>query len=240
VADVSATTPNLVGGANREGYHLRNVNLGRDYHATHVADIALAAAGEPCPVCGAPLGETRGIEVGNIFKLGTQYSGPLGANYLDEHDVEHPIIMGSYGFGVTRMLASIAEAQHDERGLRWPASVAPFDVQLIVLGGDEAVRAKADALYEELRAAGVATLYDERDESAGVKFADADLLGMPLRATVSARSLKAGGVELKRRADGPEGAWAVPVADAANAIQCEARDAQASYLAAADALEPGV
>jgi prolyl-tRNA synthetase len=240
VADLSAATPNLVGGANRDGYHLRNVNLGRDYSATHVADIALAAAGEPCPVCGAPLGETRGIEVGNIFKLGTTYSGPLGANYLDEHDVEHPIIMGSYGFGVTRMLASIAEAHHDERGLRWPASVAPFDVQLVVLGGDEAVRTPAEALYAELQAAGVETLYDERNESAGVKFADADLLGMPLRATVSARSLKAGGVELKRRADGPEDAWTVALADVADGIQSEVREAHASYRQAADALATGV
>lgn len=209
VADLSARTPNLVAGANREGYHLRNVNLGRDYEADFLADIALVEAGAACPVCGTALQETRGIEVGNIFKLGTKYSGPLAARYLDDEGVEHPILMGSYGFGVSRMLAAIAEHNHDERGLMWPAAIAPHDVHLVVLGAQQDVRAAADELYLEWSGAGIDVLYDDRDESAGVKFADADLIGIPVRATVSARSLKAGGVEMKRRSDGQEGARTV-------------------------------
>jgi prolyl-tRNA synthetase len=198
-----------VAGANRAGYHLRNVNLGRDYQPTHVADIALVEAGMPCPVCGAPLREARGIEVGNNFRLDTVYSGPLAANYLDEHDVERPIVMGSYGFGVSRVLASIAEHHHDERGLTWPLTVAPFDVHLVVLSADDAARSLAEKVESELEAAGIEVLYDDRDESAGVKFADADLIGIPLRATVSPRSIKAGGVELKLRGEGPETATTV-------------------------------
>ena len=234
VADLSAAAPNLVGGANRDGYHLRNVNLGRDYTPTHLADIALVGAGAACPRCGAPMTEERGIEVGNIFKLGTKYSGPLAANYLDEHDQEQPIIMGSYGFGVSRMLAAIAEAHHDDRGLCWPASVTPFDVHLVVLGADAAVREQADALHAALGAAGIATLYDDRDESAGVKFADADLLGLPLRATISARSLKAGGVEIKRRVDAADAAWTVALTDAPRALITERDSALARINAAAD------
>jgi len=206
VADESASGPNLVAGANRAGFHLRNVNFGRDYTATHLADVALVEAGAPCPVCGAQLEERRGIEVGNIFKLGTKYSAPLGANYLDEHGESHPIVMGSYGFGVSRMLAAIVEAHHDDRGLRWPASIAPFAVHLVVLGVDTDVRAAANDLYDALRQGNVDVLFDDRDESPGIKFADADLVGIPLRLTVSARSIKSGGVELKRRSDDPSGA----------------------------------
>jgi prolyl-tRNA synthetase len=125
VADESARTPNLVAGANREGYHLRNTNLDRDYQADHVSDILLVESGDPCPTCAGTLSETRGIEVGNIFQLGTEYSAPLKATYLDANDEEHLIQMGSYGFGVSRMLAAVAEKHHDERGLRWPITVAP-------------------------------------------------------------------------------------------------------------------
>ena len=237
VADLSARAPNLVGGANREGYHLRNVNLGRDYQAAHVADIALAEPGAPCPICGAPLIETRGIEVGNIFKLGTKYSVPLGANFLDERDQEHPIVMGSYGFGVTRMLASVAEACHDERGLCWPVSVAPFDAQLVVLGSDGAARAEAEALYGALAAAGVDVLYDDRDESAGVKFADADLLGIPLRLTISPRSLQSGGVELKRRDAPPTDARTMSANSAVRVVLDELRTLRQALDDAARAVE---
>jgi prolyl-tRNA synthetase len=204
VADLSAQAPNLVAGANRAGYHLRNVNLGRDYQPTHLADIALVEAGAACPVCGTALVETRGIEVGNIFKLETVYSVPMSASYLDEHDREQPIVMGSYGFGVSRTLAAIAEHHHDDRGLIWPVTVAPFDVQLVVLGADATAQSLADSVESSLEDAGFAVLYDDRDESAGVKFADADLIGVPIRLTVSPRSMKAGGIEVKRRDSGPE------------------------------------
>jgi prolyl-tRNA synthetase len=211
VADLSAQAPNLVAGANRAGFHLRNVNLGRDYQPTHLADIALVEAGIACPVCGTPLVETRGIEVGNIFKLETVYADPMGANYLDEHDRERPIVMGSYGFGVSRTLAAIAEQHHDERGLIWPVTIAPFDVHLVVLGADDAARELADSVESLLVDAGVDVLYDDRDESAGVKFADADLIGIPLRVTVSPRSMKAGGIEIKLRDQGSETATTVAV-----------------------------
>lgn len=201
VADLSARTPNLVAGANREGFHLRNVNLERDYSATIVADITAVQAGTPCPNCGAPLEERRGIEVGNIFRLGTKYSSALKATFLDEHGAEHLMIMGSYGIGIGRLLAAIAEQHHDERGLLWPATIAPFDVHVVVLGDDAAVQAQAGTLTERLEASGFEVLVDDRDESAGVKFNDADLIGMPMRVTVSPRSLKAGGFELKRRGD---------------------------------------
>ena len=199
VADESAQAPNLVAGANREGYHLLNVNLGRDYEPDYVADVLMVESGDPCPSCGTALEETRGIEVGNIFKLGTKYSAPLKATYLDVRDEEQVMIMGSYGFGVSRMLAALAECHHDDRGLQWPASVAPFDTHLVLIGADDTVRDIAEGVYRQLTAEGVEVLYDDRDESAGVKFADADLIGIPIRLTVSARSLKAGGVELKRR-----------------------------------------
>ena len=211
VADETARAPNLVAGANRDGYHLINVNLGRDYEPTHLADILMAEAGDPCPECGAALVEQRGIEVGNIFKLGTTYSAPLKAVYLDENDNEQIMVMGSYGFGVSRMLAALAEHHHDDRGLRWPASVAPFEVHLVLIGANDEARDAADGVYRMLQAEGIEVLYDDRDESAGVKFADADLIGIPIRLTVSNRSLKSGGVELKLRNQPPADAEVVAV-----------------------------
>ncbi len=196
VDDLIPHSPNLVAGANEEGFHLRNTNYGRDYTATTVTDIAVARDGDPCPHCSAPLRTARGVEIGNIFQLGTRYTDALGANYLDAQGRAQPIVMGSYGIGVGRLLACIAEEHHDEQGLMWPVTVAPFHVHLVLLQGAEA---EADAVYRELTAAGVEVLYDDRGESAGVKFADADLLGMPLRITMGKRSLKEGGAELKRR-----------------------------------------
>ncbi|MDT8304566.1 MAG: proline--tRNA ligase [Anaerolineae bacterium] len=196
VDDSVASSPNLVAGANEAGYHLRNVNYGRDYEAAVVADIAAAQEGDLCPQCGTPMRMSRGVEVGNIFKLGTRYSKDMGATYVDEDGTARPVVMGSYGIGVGRLLACTAEAHHDDNGLCWPITVAPYEVHLVALrGGFEA----AEQLYEELAAAGMEVLFDDRDESPGVKFNDADLIGVPIRVTIGKRSLDEGGVELKLR-----------------------------------------
>jgi len=193
-------SPNLVAGANEADWHLLNTNAGRDWQPSAVADVAAADEGDPCSVCGEPLRTVRGVEVANIFKLGTRYSEALGANYLDPDGNERPVVMGSYGIGVGRLLACVAEEHHDERGLRLPVNVAPFPVHLAALGGSGTrVADAAELLYAALGAAGVEVLFDDRYERAGVQFADADLIGLPLRLTVSERSLKGGGVEVKRR-----------------------------------------
>lgn len=196
VDDAIPASPNLVAGANEEGYHLRSVNYGRDYQAHIVADIAAARAGDACPVCGQPLQAVRGVEVGNIFKLGTRYTDALGATYLDAEGHARPVVMGSYGIGLGRLLACVAEAHHDDDGLIWPVSIAPFHVHIVMLPGGDEVAAQ---LYADLRRAGIEVLLDDRDERAGVKFKDADLLGMPVRLTVGERALQRGGVEFKRR-----------------------------------------
>ncbi len=168
-----------------------------------MTDLAAAYEGAPCPRCDAPLRLARGVEVGNIFKLGTRYSHALGATFLDEQGRQQDIVMGSYGIGVGRLMACVAEACHDERGLVWPASVAPYTVYLVGLNlEDEAVRERAEGLYRDLRHAGVEVLYDDRPERAGVKFNDAELLGIPLRLTLSRRTLERGAVELVNRAGG--------------------------------------
>jgi prolyl-tRNA synthetase len=196
-------SPNLVAGANRVGWHTQNTNPGRDYQPDLVADVAAAEAGFPCPRCGAPLTAERAIEVGNIFKLGTRYSKALGAEYLDEEGISHPILMGSYGIGSGRVTATVVEQHHDERGIVWPASIAPFDVSLMWIGAaDEAEpQGAADRLYRELSDAGIDVLYDDRPERAGVKFNDADLIGNPVRVSVSARTLARGEAEIKPRAE---------------------------------------
>ncbi len=202
VADDSLlASPNLTAGANREGYHLRNVNYGRDYQAEIVADIAAANAGDACPVCGAALRAERGVEVGNIFKLGTRYSEALGCMFQSADGVEKPVVMGSYGIGVGRLLACVAEAHHDEYGLVWPAAVAPYPIHLVMLPSKDGgqVIETAERLYADLAAAGLEALFDDRAETPGVKFNDADLIGLPVRVTVSERARQAGGVEVKRR-----------------------------------------
>jgi prolyl-tRNA synthetase len=193
--------PNLVAGANKPGYHLLNVNLGRDYQADVVADIASAQAGYPCPDCGESMRAERAIEVGNIFKLGTRYSEALGATYLDAEGQEHPVVMGSYGIGSGRLLATVVEQRYDDKGILWPIAVAPYQVSLVAIGSadDTETIAQADALYDALTAAGVEVLYDDRDERPGVKFNDADLIGNPLRIAVSSRNLAKGQLEIKRR-----------------------------------------
>jgi prolyl-tRNA synthetase len=197
VDQVVAESPNLVAGANEEGWHLRNVNVGRDYQPDHVADLTAVEEGQSCEDCGAPLRTERGVEVGNIFKLGTRYSAALGATYLSEDGTERPIVMGSYGIGVGRLLACIAEEHRDDRGLCWPAAIAPFAVHICALG-DDGLAAAAD-LAGSLGSAGVDVLVDDRGERAGVQFADAELIGCPVQLTVSKRSLASGGVEAKLR-----------------------------------------
>ncbi|MGB2693913.1 MAG: proline--tRNA ligase [Dehalococcoidia bacterium] len=201
--DLVPSSPNLVAGANKPDVHLRNVNYARDWEADVVADIALARAGDGCPQCEkGTLTVRRGIEVGHIFKLGTVYTDKMGATFLDQDGQQRTPVMGCYGIGLDRLLASVIEANHDERGIMWPASVAPYDVHLVALNPDRSeVREQAERLYAELRARRIEVLFDDRDESPGVKFADADLLGMPLRVTVSPRTLEKDSVELKRRSE---------------------------------------
>ena len=222
VADDSVvSSPNLVSGANEAGYHVRNVNHGRDWEAAVVDDIALAEAGHACPVCGAPLRIARGVEVGNIFQLGTRYSDALGASFLDEQGRERPVIMGSYGIGVGRLLACVAEEHHDDNGLSLPVTVAPYQVHLVSLArGEGPVQTAAEALYGDLTSAGVEVLYDDRPENPGVKFNDADLIGCPVRVTVGDRGLKKGTLEVKLRGAGGRGEE-VPVAEAAGRVQEE-------------------
>jgi prolyl-tRNA synthetase len=214
-------SPNLVAGANRAGYHLKNVNLGRDYQADVVADIAAAEDGVPCPVCGTPMQAERAIEIGNIFKLGTRYSEALGATYLDAEGKSHPIVMGSYGIGSGRAAASIVEQRYDERGIAWPLAVAPFHVSLLSLAPDDDAEttAAAERIYADLTAAGVEVLYDDRQDRAGVKFNDADLIGNPLRVSVSPRTLANGQIELKVRTETE--ATFPPVAEAVEAVQAK-------------------
>jgi prolyl-tRNA synthetase len=203
--DLISQTPNLVGGANQRGFHLLNLNAGRDFTPDVVADIVEVHEGMPCPNCGAPLRAQRGIEVGNIFQLGSRYSDAVGALFLDADGERRPVLMGSYGIGPTRLAASIAEVSRDERGLAWPVAVAPYHVHLVTLGkGDAAaeVQEAAQRLVEGLLSRGVEVLWDDRDDaSAGVKFAEADLWGMPVRATISPRALKQGAVEVKLRTE---------------------------------------
>jgi len=201
VDDSIPASPNLVAGANEADYHLLNTNYGRDYAADLVADLAAAEEGAACPECGGPLRAARGVEVGNIFQLGTRYSEALGCTFLDRDGQQKPVIMGSYGIGVGRLLACIAEEHHDEHGLVWPVTVAPFQVHLVLLRGKGTPQAEevATKLYADLQNAGIEVLYDDRDESPGVKFNDADLIGLPVRLTVSERALTQGGVEMKLR-----------------------------------------
>lgn len=196
---------NGVCGANKTGFHLMNVNYGRDYSAAIVADIRTVEPGEPCPKCGAALKAARGIEVGQVFKLGTKYSEALNAKFLDENGKSHPIVMGCYGVGVTRTMAAAIEQNHDENGIVWPVSIAPFHVVIIpVSAKDNAQMNLAGTLYDELGAAGLDVLLDDRNERPGVKFKDADLIGYPIRVVVGPKTVESGTVEIRRRKDGQE------------------------------------
>ncbi|MSP14262.1 MAG: proline--tRNA ligase [Chloroflexi bacterium] len=201
VDDLIPQSPNLVAGANQAGYHMLHVNYGRDYTADIVTDIAAAAEGSPCPRCGEPMHAVRGVEVGNIFKLGAKYSQAFGATYLDENSAAHPLVMGCYGIGVERLMACIVEQYHDGQGICWPTSVAPYQLSLVSLATSKTpdVAAAADDIYQQLVGLGIEVLYDDRDERAGVKFNDADLIGLPLRLTVGGKGLQRGLLELKIR-----------------------------------------
>jgi len=176
---------NLCAGACKEDYHMKNVNYGRDYKADVIADIKMLKEGDPCPMCNEPVKYTRGIEVGQIFKLGTKYSESMGAYYKDESMKDQLVVMGCYGIGVSRTLAAVVEQHHDENGIIWPMAIAPYHAIITLVNiNDETQKALAESMYKELLNAGVEVLLDDRDERAGVKFKDADLLGIPVRITV--------------------------------------------------------
>jgi prolyl-tRNA synthetase len=223
VDDAIPASPNLVAGANEKGFHFLNVNYGRDFEADIVADIASAVDGSFCPECGDAMRAVRGVEVGNIFKLGTHYSEEFGASFLDADGRRKPVMMGSYGIGLGRLLACIAEEHHDENGLIWPVSVAPYHVHFVAAEAGE----MADELYERLVSAGVEVLYDDRRDSLGAKFKDADLIGAPIRLTLTPRSLQRGGVEIKARC-GSEG-YAVSIERAVAAVRKEISDLEAEF-----------
>jgi prolyl-tRNA synthetase len=200
IADEALREGQYVAGANEDGKHLRGVQAGRDYEPAF-ADIRQAKEGDACPECGGTLHVQTAIEVGHIFKLGTFHSAAFGATFLDEDGQEKPLIMGSYGIGLARTMAAIVEQAHDEDGIVWPKSVAPYDVHLVVLPGAEEI---AEQAAEALSAAGLDVLLDDRDQRAGEKFADADLIGCPLRVTAGRKSLEDGRVDVRDRASGAE------------------------------------
>ena len=216
---------NMCAGANKTDYHVKNVNYERDYKGDIVADLKLLRAGDPCPVCGQPVKEARGIEVGQVFKLGTKYSEAMGAYYKDENQQDKLIVMGCYGIGVTRTMAAVVEQHHDENGIIWPMSVAPYHVMItLVSNTDEEQVSVANDIYEKLEAAGVEVLLDDREERPGVKFKDADLLGIPIRITVG-RGVANGVVEykLRREDDKVEKSYEQAIADAIALVNAERR-----------------
>ncbi|AGB40670.1 prolyl-tRNA synthetase, family II [Halobacteroides halobius DSM 5150] len=194
---------NAVSGANKLDQHYLNVNPGRDFKVTTVADIREVKVGEDCIQCGSQLKQTRGIEVGQVFKLGTKYSKALEATFLDQNGKPQPLVMGCYGIGVSRTIAAAIEQNHDEYGIKWPKALAPYNVELLVLGSGE-VMEQAEEFYQQLKEEGIEVLLDDRAERAGVKFNDADLIGAPIRVTIGARSLADGKVEVKLRQTGEE------------------------------------
>ena len=190
---------NGVTGANEVEKHYLNVNPGRDFTVDQVVDIRKVKAGATCCECGGTLEQTPGIEVGQVFKLGTKYSEALDATFLDENGKPQPLVMGCYGIGITRTIAAAIEQNHDDYGIKWPTALAPFQVHLLPLGGADEVQDKAQELYQTLSDAGIEVLLDDRNERAGVKFNDADLIGCPIRITIGSRSLSNGELEVKLR-----------------------------------------
>lgn len=201
IADPDAVAVvNAIAGAGETPYHYKNVNHGRDFRA-EVVSIRQATSGDPCPNGDGELELYRGIEGGHIFVLGTHYTEKMNATFLDEAGRSHPIVMGCYGIGVSRLIAAIIEQHHDEQGIRWPVRVAPYQVVITPIGKDEAPLTKAAEIYEALKGEGVEVLLDDRPERPGVKFKDADLLGIPIRITVGTRGLEQGTVEIKKRVE---------------------------------------
>ncbi len=201
-----AALKNFTVGANQNEKHIINVNINLDFKATKIVDLSLARTGDLCPKCGGNLTSKKGIEVGNTFMLGTKYSETLGAKFLDAEGKEHPIIMGSYGIGITRTPQAAIEKYYDDKGIIWPKNIAPYLVELIPLKMDSPEQLKAaEKIYKELTEAGIDVLMDDRDERPGVKFNDADLIGLPIRITIGDKSLKDNKVEVKaRNADKPD------------------------------------
>lgn len=194
---------NVCCGANKEGYHLINVEPQRDFKPTYVGDIRLIQAGDPCPHCGGEVSKARGIEVGQVFKLFTKYSSALKTTYLDENGKEQPMVMGCYGIGVSRTMAAAIEQNHDDNGIIWPIAIAPYQVLVVPVNiKDEASSAKAEEIYAQLQNAGLETVIDDRNERPGVKFKDADLIGYPVRVVVGPKTLAEGKVEVKIRQTG--------------------------------------
>jgi prolyl-tRNA synthetase len=216
LSDEALREGQYVAGANRDGWHLRGVQAGRDYNS-EFADIRHANEGDRCVVCGGRLLEQTSIELAHIFKLGTFYSVRFGATFLDEDGEEKPIVMGSYGIGPARSMAAIVEQHHDDDGIIWPASVAPYDAHVVTLPGlDE----QGDEAAAALDAGGLDVLLDDRDQRAGEKFADADLIGCPIRVTVGKRTLNDGAVDVRDRATGNE--ERVPISDLAGTVPATA------------------
>ena len=204
IADETLREGQFVAGANRTGFHLRGVQAGRDFEP-EFADLRQPKEGDACPVCGGELRFQTAIEVGHIFKLGTKYSAAFGAKYLDEDGVEKPLVMGSYGIGPGRVLAAAVEQHGEEDGMVWPREIAPYDVHLVVLGWDNPELVQiGEEVAAALSAEGLDVLLDDRELRPGEKFADADLIGCPLRVTVGKKTLEDGAVDLKDRTSGDE------------------------------------
>ena len=216
-------------GANETDYHLVGVYPGQHYRG-RVVDVRLAATGDACPSCAeGKLVAYKGIEGGHIFILGTHYSEKMGATFSDEQQQKRPIVMGCYGIGVSRLVATTIEQHHDADGMKWPMRIAPYQVHLVTIGKDAEVVAAGQTLYDALERRGVEVLWDDRDERPGVKFKDADLLGVPIRVTVGGKTLAAGHVEVKARSESdPKKSDAVPVAEAAERIASKVKEALAS------------
>jgi prolyl-tRNA synthetase len=213
----AANLSNMITGGNRKDVHTKNVNAGRDYQIKEVADLRFVEEGDLCPKCGKPLEISKGIEIGHVFKLGTKYSDAYGATFLDVEGKEQVMIMGCYGIGVNRIIASAAECFNDEKGLVWPMAIAPYSVHIVPTNyGDDELRKVADELYDALEAKGIDVLMDDREARAGVKFNDADLIGVPLRVTIGPKGLKEGVMELKWRSK--DDVEKVPLAECAGKI----------------------
>jgi prolyl-tRNA synthetase len=202
IADSSVRAPHpWITGANEVDHHVRGSVLGRDFTPTQWAEIAIVEPGDACPTCGEPLRIDRGIEVGHVFQLGTKYTEALGAHYTDEDGEQHPMVMGCYGIGVSRIIAAVVEEHHDDKGIAWPAALAPYDVEVIAMPGDTSM-VEAEVLCVELERAGLDVLFDDREVRPGVKFADADLVGLPVQVIVGEKGITRGIVERKIRATG--------------------------------------